>query len=103
MTMNSLQLASQVYNITDENGEVIISAPALDIYYVISFAASELGPGASTKDQCKITAQHLNEEYGCSISWGQALEITEAIFAEVENIKKKQEPLLESLIGLEEV
>lgn len=96
--MNSLRLPASNYKILDENDEIILEAPIMDLYYGISFAASESNSNVQ-RDQMKYAAAWVNNEYGCNLSWSHILLITEALDKEIKEIKKKPAKQLESPDG----
>lgn len=85
--MAELKLSAERINIMGEDEQPILSANLLDLYYLLVFA-QEGTENASMIDKFKKTANVVNNEYGCNVSWQQVAEIFDYVETEAEKLKK---------------
>lgn len=80
-------------------GDVLIEAPAMDMYCLIGIATDEVS--GSRVDRLKHAAEVLNIEYGTSLTWGQVVLILNALDEEITAAKKNSTSTPESQDGTE--
>lgn len=90
------QLPEDVYEVKGKDGEVLLSAPLLDLYYVMAYASED--PAVSQLnnfDRSNYIAQVVNQKYGSKLTGGQTtsifIDLTEAIEESKKNITSSQE------------
>lgn len=86
--MSELTLIRKKTTIKDDEGNVVIEAPILDLYYIItnSFIGNENLP---PRNSLTLAALQINAEYGTDLSWGEVSDILESLHVMLEEIKKK--------------
>lgn len=87
--MSEFTLIRNNITIKDEDGNTLISAPVLDLYYTISncFIGNENAP---VKHTMQLAAQQLNTDYGTNLSWGEVADLLDELHDRMEQIKKKR-------------
>jgi hypothetical protein len=78
-----------MYEVVDQDGKVILSAPLTELYYTICLATEE---AQSNKLPLKMgyqaAAAEVNQLYGTSIDWGSIIEILNDLNSHMESLKK---------------
>lgn len=97
--MSSIKLITDNYKFEDNEGNVILEAPLMDVYCLISLAAEEQQD--SRKEKMVRAAKALNDEYGTSFTWGETLILLNSIDEEIQVAKKNSKSTPESPIGTE--
>ena len=82
-----MKLPSNKYVVEDEDGNVLIEAPLLDLYYLIAFNSETAG--FSQIENMQRAASVVNQAYGTNLSWGQTMEILIDLQTQVDEVKKK--------------
>jgi hypothetical protein len=85
------QLPEDVYEVKNKNDEVVLSAPLLDLYYLMAYTSED--PAVSQLDNYQ-KSQHIasvvNQVYGSKLTGGQItsvfIDLTEAVEASKKNI-----------------
>lgn len=98
--MSEFTLVRKKITLKDEDDNVILQAPLLDLYYTItnSFIGNE---GNSIRQNMAIAAKSLNDEWGTDFSWGEVSDLLEELHVKMEELKKKRTSMQESLSGTE--
>ena len=84
------QLPEDEYQIQNAKGEVILSAPLLDLYYLIANTSEDDVAAQLTNNNDKFSyiAKVVNDKYNTTLSGGQILSIFIDLTDSVENSKK---------------
>lgn len=82
-----MKLPTNKYIVEDTDGNILLEAPLMDLYYLIAFNSESDAPTQLAK--MKFAAEAVNAEYGSSLSWGQVMEILTDLQDKVEEAKKK--------------
>jgi hypothetical protein len=83
------QIPSSKYEVVDQDGEVILEAPMMELYYTIALATEEAELAKLPRKQgFMMAAQVVNEAYGASVDWGQIVEILNDLSEQIETLKK---------------
>lgn len=89
MSAVRFQLPASTYEVVDQDGKVILSAPMTELYYTICLATEE---AQSNKLPLKVgyqaAAAEVNQLYGSSLDWGSIIEILNDLNTQMENLKK---------------
>jgi hypothetical protein len=86
--MNEVEIITQEVTFKDsESGEVLLTAPLMDLYYTIALKSAE-DPKLSNIDKSKAAALEVNSTYGCSLTWGQVANLLEKLDPMVNKVKK---------------
>lgn len=92
-------IPTKTVQFTDEDGEIILEGPPLDILFV---ATSEIiDSEIPIRTRYEMAAAAINREYGTSITFAQVLHIIDYLQEQVEIAKKNSTVSLESVIGME--
>jgi hypothetical protein len=89
MATTRFTLPSSKYEVVDQEGEVILSAPLMELYYTICLATEEATSAKLPLKQGYImAANEVNAVYGCTLDWGQIIEILNDLNDQMESLKK---------------
>lgn len=100
--MSEFKIVQDNYVIRDQDNNIILEAPLMDLYYLIANGTEE-NPNATNVDRFKNAANKVNEEYGCKLSWGAICDLFDLVNTKVEELKKKPLDTLESLDGTDSI
>lgn len=92
--MRELKVISEKLKVKNSDDEVVIEAPMMELYYLIT-TSTELVKDGTTKQKFEAAAYALNEEYKCSLSWAEVLSLWESVYEAVEDAKKNSTPTVE--------
>ena len=84
---NDIKVITNGIILKDADGNEIVKAPLMDLYYTIAMAQNELKSGTQV-DKMKYAAQVVNTEYGTELTWGEIADLVQQLDAEVEAAKK---------------
>lgn len=83
------QLPSSEYEVVDQDGEVILKAPLMELYYTICLATEEATSAKlPLKQGYMMAANEVNAIYGSKLDWGQIIEILNDLNDQMESLKK---------------
>ncbi len=83
------KLTTSKYEVVDEDNKVILSAPLLELYYTIALASEEATAANLPQKHGFIrAAEEVNQTYGCTLDWGQIVEILNDLNDQMESLKK---------------
>jgi len=85
--MANITIPNDTVEVSNEEGQVILSESALDIYYTIVGSNTELAE-ASTKVKMTEAAKALKAEYDCDMTWGQVAHLLNSLDDIVNKLKK---------------
>lgn len=93
--MSELVLNIKPIEVKDEEGNMILSAPLMDLAFFIGMVQNEIAKAADgaelpAQDRYKQLAERLNTEYKCELNWSAALQLNNKVNEKVEELKKKE-------------
>lgn len=92
-----LSTTIKTFELNDEAGQKILSAPLMDLYYLIGNAYNTVPTQTPDEDGELLTddewrfahvASTINKRYRCNLSWGNIAEFVTAVEDAVASIKK---------------
>lgn len=87
--MAKFQLPSSTYEVVDQDGKMLLSAPMMELYYTIALATEEAEVAKLPRKQgFMIAANEVNSVYGSTLDWGQIIEILNDLSEQLESLKK---------------
>jgi hypothetical protein len=84
--MKPLTILSGKYTIQDQDGNTIVEAPIMEMYYLLCDAVESFV--GSKVDKMKNAAKVFNTEYGTNIGWGDAANMINMLDDEIGAAKK---------------
>lgn len=90
----NIKLVNEPIKITNQDGEVVLEAPLMDIYYGVVINMPD--DDKLSKDQrMKVAASGFNSQFKTNLSWAELASIFEQVTLEVEALKKNLSSTLE--------
>jgi hypothetical protein len=93
--VKEIEILNDVYKLVDNDGNLLLEVPIMEIYYLIGFCMEEANHTISRVEKAKYTAEKINAEYGCELSWANVLDILNKIDKILEESKKNSTGTLE--------
>lgn len=98
-SLQPITISTRVVEFKDEEDNVILSAPLLDLSYFIGFAIfdikasrPELTEQASSVNRMALAEElaiKINAKFNCSLSWGQTSYLMAQVEKHINELKKK--------------